>query len=76
LEQTYLGLLGIQGDKPLECVGEIKESRAAMREAQKTHPELSKYQFDIPTDYDFRTLSTHEIPQEVWDIIFPKIQPL
>lgn len=75
LESTYRGLLGIQGDKPLECVGEVKESRAAMREAQKTHPELAKYQFDIPADYDFRALYSHEMPPEIWSIIAPKIQP-
>src|SRR5690606_11803653 len=35
LEATYRQLLGIEGDKPLDCVGEIKESRAAMRLAQE-----------------------------------------
>lgn len=75
LEPTYLGLLGITGDKPLECVGEVKESRAAMREAQKTHPELAKYQFDIPANYDFRALASHHMPAEVWEIIRPQLQP-
>src|SRR6185369_9512433 len=46
LEPTYRKLLGIEGDKPLDCVGDIKESRAAMRLAQKLYPELSeKYHF-------------------------------
>jgi len=75
LEPTYRQLLGIVSEKPLECVGEVKESRAAMREAQQTHPELAKYQFDIPADYDFRTLASHHMPAEVWEIIRPQLQP-
>lgn len=74
LEPTYRQLLGIEGDKPLECVGEIKESRAAMREAQKTQPELNKYQFDMPSEYDFRTVSSHHMPPEIWQLIESKIQ--
>ena len=42
LETTYQQLLGIVGDKPLECVGEVKESRAAMSLSQKQYPELNK----------------------------------
>lgn len=75
LEPTYRQLLGIEGDKPLECVGEVKESRAAMREAQKTHPELAKYQFEIPASYDFRALASHHMPEEIWQIIEPQIRP-
>jgi len=73
LELTYRQLLGIEGDKPLECVGEIKESRAAMREAQKLYPELVKYQFDLPEDYDFRKLASHHIPDEIWKLIAPQL---
>jgi hypothetical protein len=70
LEPTYRKLLGIEGDKPLDCVGDIKESRAAMRLAQEKYPELKeKYQFDIPENYDFRTLSTHEMPEEMYKIL-------
>ena len=71
LEPTYRQLLGIEGDKPLECVGEVKESRAAMREAQKTHSELQKYEFDLPADYDFRMLGSHHMPDEIRQIIKP-----
>jgi hypothetical protein len=67
LEPTYRQLLGIEGDKPLDCVGEVKESRAAMRIAQSVYPELKeKYQFELPDDYDFRQLAGHEMPQEVY----------
>jgi hypothetical protein len=67
LEATYRKLLGIEGDKPLDCVGDIKESRAAMRLASLQYPELKdKYHFDIPEGYDFRKPATHEMPQELF----------
>ncbi len=65
LERTYRQLLGIEGDKPLDCVGEIKESRAAMRLAQQYYPELKRYTFDLPKDYNFRSLSPHSMPKEI-----------
>jgi len=68
LEPTYRKLLGIEGDKPLDCVGEIKENREAMHLAFKQYPELTdKYQFELPEDYDFRALGTHEMPPEVYE---------
>ena len=67
LETTYRKLLGIEGDKPLDCVGDIKESRAAMHEAFRIYPELrQKYQFDLPSDYDFRAEGGHEMPPEIY----------
>lgn len=69
LEPTYRQLLGIEGDKPLECVGEIKESRAAMRLAQQIYPELKRYEFDLPDEYDYRALAAHSIPSEIYDIV-------
>jgi hypothetical protein len=69
LEPTYRQLLGIEGDKPLECVGEIKESRAAMRLAQDQYPELSKYHFAIPHDYDYRVHGTHSMPLALYDLL-------
>lgn len=66
LETTYKQLLGIEGDKPLDCIGEIKESRAAMRLAQQQYPELKKYVFDLPNDYDFRTPSPHRMPEDIF----------
>lgn len=65
LRSTYESLLGIKGDKPLDCVGEIKESRAAMQLAFEIYPELVDiYRFDLPESYDFRKLSTHEVPTD------------
>lgn len=70
LEPTYRQLLGIEGDKPLDCVGDVKESRAAMRLAQQNYPELTqKYQFEIPEDYDFRALGTHHMPAELFTLL-------
>ncbi|HUY85294.1 MAG TPA: endonuclease domain-containing protein [Candidatus Dormibacteraeota bacterium] len=69
LEPIYQQLLGIEGDKPLDCVGEVKESRAAMRLAQKIYPELDKYTFELPADYDFRVWSDHVMPDEILDIL-------
>ncbi len=68
LAPTYRQLLGIEGDKPLDCVGEIKESRTAMRLAQQIYPQLVTYDFDIPAGYDYRSLSPHQMPIEVYDI--------
>jgi hypothetical protein len=69
LQQTYIQLLGIEGDKPLECVGEIKESRAAMRLAGKIYPELNNYSFSIPEDYSYKTLSAHSMPDDIYRIV-------
>lgn len=67
LEPMYRKLLGIQGDKPLECVGEVKESRAAMRLAAQVYPELADtYRFDLPADYDFRAEGSHEMPPDIY----------
>jgi len=69
LEPTYRQLLGIEGDKPLDCVGEIKESRAAMRLAQSIYSELTKYEFDLPADYDYKALAEHSMPDDLYQII-------
>lgn len=65
LVNTYRQLLGIEGDKPLECVGEIQESRSAMQAAFIQYPELrSLYIFDLPDDYDYRAMYGHLIPSD------------
>jgi hypothetical protein len=69
LETTYRQLLGIEGDKPLECVGEVKESRAAMRLAQRIYPQLlEKYRFELPAGYDYAKPSSHEMPQDIAEV--------
>lgn len=65
LEGTYRQLLGIEAGKPLDCVGEIKESRSAMRRAQEIYPELAgKYLFELPESYDYKKLASHHMPDE------------
>jgi len=71
LEATYRQLLGIEGDKPLECVGEIRESRTAMAMAQKVYPELNKYKFEPPVNYDYQALYSHNMPDNIYNLIEP-----
>lgn len=75
LEPTYRQLLGIEGNKPLECVGEIKESRAAMRAAQRLYPQLLEhYTFELPEDYDYTALGSHHMPLEIYSILTDRLQ--
>ncbi|MFO0920411.1 MAG: hypothetical protein U0451_01945 [Candidatus Saccharimonadales bacterium] len=69
LESIYNQLLGIEGNKPLECVGEIKESRAAMQLAKAKYPELSKYEFELPENYNYKTLSQHSMPASIFELL-------
>jgi hypothetical protein len=73
LEPMYKRLLGIEGDKPLDCVGEVKEARAAMRLAKNVYPELSKYVFSIPEDYDYKTWREQTMPDEVLSVLKSKL---
>jgi hypothetical protein len=66
LRTTYLNLLGIDGDKPLDCVGEVKESRAAMQKAFSVYPELKDvYSFYLPSDYDYKALGQSLMPEDI-----------
>jgi len=69
LESTYKNLLGIEGEKPLECVGEVKESRSAMEMAKRIYPQLEKYRYELPIGYDYRALSSHSMPPEISEIL-------
>jgi hypothetical protein len=69
LKETYRQLLGISGDKPMECVGEIKEARTAMQLCFKKYPELQQeYSFNIPEDYDYKYLFNSEMPDDIQKI--------
>lgn len=75
LEPTYRNLLGIAGDKPLDCVGDIKESREAMHLAFQQYPELvEKYQFELPATYDYRQLGSHEMPTELYNVLLAGLE--
>ena len=70
LDRTYKELLGIQGHKPFDCVGEVKECRQAvvMARAKGDYPELDKFQFP-PFKFDYRKLHAYSMPPEYFDII-------
>lgn len=59
-------LLGISGHKPLECVGEIAETRLAVQMAKQTgqYPELEQFVFPM-VDYDYRKWAGSSIPQDL-----------
>lgn len=66
LSSTVKEILGISGERPLDCVGEVKESRAAMRLDQKVYPELvDQYVFDLPEDYDYKQIWSDEMPEDI-----------
>ena len=67
LETIYRNLLGIAGDKPLECVGEIEESRQAMRWLQSQNKEFEKYRFELASGYNYKNLYSHSMPLDVYD---------
>ena len=46
-----------------------------MHLAQTIYPELqTKYQFELPSDYDYRTLGSHEMPDDIYQIFEGVIQ--
>ncbi len=64
---TYNQLLGIDPAKPLECVGEIKESRMAMQLAFTIYPQLKdRYNFILPPDYNFEEVHQHLMPANIF----------
>ena len=70
LNDTYRQLLGIEGYKPLECVGEIKESRTAMKMSSNIYPLLSElYDFELPQNYNYKLLHNHSMPQNIHETI-------
>jgi hypothetical protein len=69
LETTYMNLLGISGEKPLDCVGEILESRQAMQLAYKKYDDIPRYSFVIPENYNYRYMATHSIPPEIFNLV-------
>lgn len=76
LEVVYKQLLGIKGDKPLDCVGEVKESRTAMNLAKKLYPELAKYHYDVPSGYNYRAVGNHLMPREEFMRLQSALEPL
>lgn len=66
LTGTFEQMLGIDGHKPLECVGEVAEVRTAvqMTKAKGEYPELTRFKFPKP-DYDYKLWHTNHIPADI-----------
>ncbi len=73
LTDTYENLLGVSGDKPLDCVGEIAESRAAMTLVKKQYPELDRYKYSVEP-FDIKKIYDHEIPDKEFRLICSILQ--
>ena len=73
LEITYKALLGIEGNKPLECVGEIKEAQSALQMAQKKRDDLKKFELSLPPDYDYRELQSDSMPEDIRGILLSEL---
>lgn len=70
LQQTFRELLGLEGHKPFECVGEIDEVRAALKQAQKSGkwPELETWK--IPASkFDKEVFSSHSMPKKFHSLL-------
>jgi hypothetical protein len=76
LTQTYKELLGIEGKKPLDCVGEIRESRLAMDMAKKIYPELNMYEYESDNDYNYKEIGPDSMPPESRNILLDYINNL
>jgi len=73
LNHMYERLLGLAGEKPLECVGEVKESRAAMTLSQTIYPHLLKYHYDLPPNYDYKTFHPSNMPDEMLRLVISQV---
>ncbi len=64
LQGSIRELLGIDGHKPLECVGEIAEVRHAVQMAKDggEYPAANNFEFERP-NYDYKKWSTNNIPE-------------
>ena len=70
LARTYRELLGIEGHKPFDCVGEVRECRQAVVMARKkgNYPELDQFEFP-PVEYDYRALQEQAMPDEYYHLL-------
>lgn len=66
LRGTFEQMLGIDGHKPLECVGEVAEVRTALQMSKESgnYPELAQFDFPKP-DYDYKLWHNNQIPKAV-----------
>jgi hypothetical protein len=63
LKKTFLELLGKEGYKPFECVGEIQEAKMAFQLAQKSGQWSELETWQIPSsDFNKEKLASHTLP--------------
>jgi hypothetical protein len=68
LEPTYRELLGLEGHKPFECVGEIEECRQAVRMIAGKYPEAKRFGVP-PGEYDWRRMHQEHMPEQYQEIL-------
>lgn len=70
LETTFREMLGLEGHKPFECVGEIAEVRQAFVMAQQTgrYPELTRFEFSEP-GYEYAAVGEHAMPEHFFNVL-------
>jgi hypothetical protein len=75
MDETYRNILGISGNKPLECVGEIRDSRAAMSMCQNLYPQLkARFSFDLDDNYDYKKLNGNNMPPAIYQYLVQLIR--
>jgi len=69
-EGLLMELLGLQGIKPLECVGTIAEAREAVVLGAQKHEELKPWTEKFPApNFDHREWNEHQLPKEFETIL-------
>lgn len=65
LDSMYRQLLGLEGYKPLDCVGEVEENRLALHMAMATggYPEAVRFNCPVST-FDNTVFGEHAMPEE------------
>jgi hypothetical protein len=69
LDLTYRQLLGIEGNRPLDCIGEENETKTAMELAKNHYPEIKKFDYQPPQNYDYKKLFSHSMPEDVFKLL-------
>ncbi len=65
LDSVYRQLLGLEGYKPLDCVGEIEENRLALHMAIATNAYPEAARFNCPkSTFDNTVFGEHAMPEE------------
>lgn len=70
LQGTFRELLGLEGHKPFECVGEIEEVRTAIRMARESGQWSELATWNIPaSNFDWQKLQPHSMSKHFENIL-------